>query len=141
MRITEQGIHLMDVQILEQKIGDAWQAHRAGNQAQSVELFEQVLNDLEQLTDADLKISKIRLEADAHYGLGLALRARGNRDAAIRSFQAAHQLCQERYQKLASHPDSQTYSNNLGTMEDDRYMMLLVMIGQRLRELGASVPD
>jgi tetratricopeptide (TPR) repeat protein len=131
----------MNVQTLEQKIGDAWQAHRSGDQAEAVKIFEQTLDNLEQITDRDSKASRVRLEIDARYGLGLALRASGSPDAAIRNFQTAYQLCQERYHKLASHPDSQAHGNNLGAMEDDRYLMLMVMIGQRLRELGASVPN
>lgn len=130
----------MNVQNLEQKIGDAWQAHRSGAQDEAVELFEQVLSNLEQLTDRDHKVSRVRLEIDTRYGLGLALRASGKPDAAVSSFQAAYQMCQERHQKFVDHSDSSSQGSDLEAMEDDRYMMLLVMIGQRLRELGASMP-
>jgi len=131
----------MNVQQFEQKIGDAWQAHRSGQQAQAVQLFETILSELDSLVDKDSKTSRTRLEVDARYGLGLALRAQGNQQAAISSLQAAYSLCQESHQTFANHPDFQAQGNDRGTYEDDRYMMLLVMLGQRLRELGASVPS
>lgn len=101
-------------------IGRAWGAHRANRNAEAIKDFEQVLK-------AD------RENVDGYYGLGLAQRASGQAAAAQASFEKALQLSQQK--KAAIQGVKQ--ENNVESYEDDRYMMLIRMISQRLEELKA----
>jgi tetratricopeptide (TPR) repeat protein len=103
-------------------IGKAWGAHRAGNNTEAIRDFEQVLK-------ADKE------NVDAYYGLGLAQRAQGQYAAAKTAFEKALQFAQQK--KVALQGVKQ--ENNLETQEDDRYMMLIRMLNQRLEELSAKM--
>jgi hypothetical protein len=82
-------------------------------------------------------------EVDALYGLGLPRKPTAEQ-AAIKSFKKALALSKELVTKAPS-PDSEVF----GEVEDmlvargrnDRYMMLVRMIKQRLAELNAPVAD
>jgi tetratricopeptide (TPR) repeat protein len=103
-------------------IGKAWGAHRAQRNGEAIRDFEQVLKSDNQ-------------NVDAYYGLGLAQRASGQYDAARTAFEKALQLAQQKKDILQGGKQE----NNLETQEDDRYMMLIRMLNQRLEELKALV--
>lgn len=114
----------------ESLIGRAWRLHREGNNRTAIEEFEKILRT----TPNDV---------DTHYGLGLALRADGQNAAAIESFTKAMELSQRAYDasRQLSEAEGHHGSNDLETTEDDRFMMLHRMIGQRLRELGVNTGE
>lgn len=89
-------------------LGNAWAAHRLGNQDAAINGFQQIL-----------KTSPNQI--DALFGLGLAQRNAGQREAAAATFKK----CEEQVDSiLAENP------------HEDRYMMLKRMIGQRLHEMN-----
>ncbi|MBK8134929.1 MAG: tetratricopeptide repeat protein [Chloroflexi bacterium] len=100
------------------KIGDAWAMHRKGDHVNAARAFEDVLR-----TEAE--------NVDAHYGLGLAKRAAGDKSAAKASFEKAKSLAERNLAELRTNNPS----NDLKTNKDDRYMMLTRMLQQRLAEL------
>jgi tetratricopeptide (TPR) repeat protein len=100
-------------------IGQAWSLHRSGQYREAIDIFEGVIR-----SSAD--------NVDAHYGLGLAQRAAGSTEAARASFQYALDLSQQRLNHLRDGRD--TTNNNLQTIDDDRYMMLVRMLKQRIAE-------
>lgn len=109
---------------LEQRIGEAWSYHRQGDQKAAIDIFKDV-------------IQKNPKDVDANYGLGLAYRANQQNDEAVKAFQVSYDEASRRLKELRG--DEQT--NNLDTYEDDRYMMLLRMLTQRLTELNAAPTD
>jgi len=107
---------------VETHIGDAWNHLREGRQSEAISGFEKVL-------------TQIPNNVDAHYGLGLALRANGQEAQAVESFQKGLDHANAMLEAIRSQVGSE---NSLETTEDDRYMMLTRMLKQRLAELGAS---
>jgi tetratricopeptide (TPR) repeat protein len=106
------------------KIGEAWAMHRDGRNRDAIARFEEAL-------------MVVPHSADAHYGLGLALRAEGDTDRAIEMFKKSYEIAQRKLESIRSLDDvDDNIANNLDTTEDDRYMMLSRMIHQRLAELG-----
>lgn len=108
----------MAVDEISKMIGDAWELHRKGDHAAARQLFEDVLH-----RDAE--------SVDAHYGLGLVKRASGDKPGARTSFERSQTLAQSMLDSLRAGRDS----NDLSTTKDDRYMMLLRMIEQRIAEV------
>ncbi len=111
-----------------QDIGNAWAAHRSGDQQSAIDGFERTL-------------SRQPDSVDAHYGKGLALRKLGRNDDAIQSFQTALELAQAALiavRKVSDTSGNLNTSNELGSTDDDRYMMLIRMLKQRLEELGST---
>lgn len=108
----------MAIDEISKMIGDAWELHRKGDQAASQRLFEDVLQ-----RDAE--------SVDAHYGLGLVKRASGDKTGARTAFERSHSLAKTMLESLRAGRDT----NDLSTTKDDRYMMLLRMIEQRLAEV------
>lgn len=114
---------------IAQEIGSAWAAHREGNQEQALKGFEQA-------------ISRQPDSVDAHYGMGLVLRKLNKDDAALQSFQKALELAQEALsalRRVAEAGGQAGTGNDLGSTEDDRYMMLIRMLKQRVVEMGGTV--
>ncbi len=103
---------------LSKMIGDAWEAMRNGNPKGAQETFRRVLNDDNE-------------NIDAHYGLGLALRAAGDKVSAKSSFETSLRICER---ELAAIRKGER-ANDLMTTRDDRYMMLIRMLGQRIAEV------
>lgn len=104
----------------EAKITEAWTLQRKGDNEGSARLFEQVL--------------AVRPEdVDAHYGLALAKRASGEYQTATASLQKALTISEERLEELRG----KTVDNDLATNRDDRYLMLIRMIKQRIVEVEA----
>lgn len=93
------------------QLGRAWAQHRENNHAAAIAEFKTILGQSSE-------------NIDALYGLGLALRAHGQRADAISTFQSAFALVMLALQE------------NPG---EDRYEMLQRMIAQRLNELDAGV--
>lgn len=110
----------------EERIGEAWRLHRVGDNPAAIDIFKDILSKAPKLVDA-------------HYGLGLALRADGKNDEAVKSFQEALTLAQGTLNAVDTAAESEGHrgTNNLDSYEDDRYLMLVRMIEQRLSELGA----
>lgn len=108
------------------QIGQAWALHRAGRNGEAIAEFESI-------------ISIAPESIDAHYGLGLAQRADGQLERAIETFRKARHIAEEAYSAVRTVSEVKgnvVRSNDLSSSDDDRYMMLLRMIGQRLAELG-----
>ncbi|MCA9915609.1 MAG: tetratricopeptide repeat protein, partial [Anaerolineae bacterium] len=97
----------------EERIGEAWRLHRKGDNAAAEKIFSEILD-------------KAPKHLDALYGLGLARRANGNLSGAAEAFQAALQLAKDAYNAVdtASVIDGNKGTNDLGTYEDDRFLML-----------------
>ncbi|MCU0496594.1 MAG: tetratricopeptide repeat protein [Anaerolineae bacterium] len=105
---------------VDSMIGRGWAAHREGRNGDAIADFEKVLR-----TDAN--------NVDAHYGLGLAHRANGSLEQARVALEKSLEVCRKNLSELRG----ERKENNLSTYEDDRYMMLIRMISQRLDELKA----
>jgi Tfp pilus assembly protein PilF len=99
-------------------VGDGWEAVRKGDARAALDVFRRVLNDDNE-------------NVDAHYGLGLAQRASGDNVSAKTSFETAKRIA-ERELALIRKGGS---SNDLSTTRDDRYMMLIRMLEQRISEV------
>lgn len=110
----------------EERIGEAWQQHRAGNNVKAIEIFQEILN-------------RTPNNLDALYGMGLARRANKQADEAIKVFKQAQDLAQSALAAVetAAAVDGHVGTNDLSSYEDDRFLMLSRMIKQRLAELGA----
>lgn len=91
-----------------EKIGSAWARHRQGSQDNAIADFAALLRQ---------EPGSI----DALYGMGLAQRSAGQKDAAIKTFQECLTLVNR---GLADAPG------------DDKYEILQRMVSQRLAELG-----
>jgi len=103
------------------QIGKAWGNLRQGNHDEALSTFETILKDAPK-------------NVDAYYGLGLAQMKAGQESKAIETFQKALETAQELLQAIRG----QMGGTNIETIEDDRYMMLLRMIQQRLNEMGVQ---
>jgi tetratricopeptide (TPR) repeat protein len=104
----------------EAQIGKAWGLHREGRNTEAIREFQQVLTSAPE-------------SVDAHYGLGLALRANGQYDAAEETFRQALSLTKNRQEGVKKPIEKQ--NDELMYSEADRFMMLNRMITQRLDEL------
>ena len=106
----------------KERIGEAWQMHRNGNNAGAIEIFEDIIRSSPE-------------ELDALYGLGLAQRSDGNDESATESFNKALTIAKDRLAELDG--GKEVAQNLLDSEEDDRLLMLSRMISQRLEELEA----
>lgn len=111
----------------EERLGEAWAKHRSGDNTGAIAIFQDIL-------------SKRPKHLDALYGLGLAQRANGDTASAIEAFQSALALAKDALSAVdtTSVVDGYSGGNDLDTYEDDRFVMLQVMIKQRLAELDAQ---
>ena len=105
-------------------VSNAWRYQREHQASTAVTEFEKILNQ-----DAH--------NIDALYGLGLALRDSGKKEAAVEKFQQVLELVESA--AVARRPvlTGQEEVRLANTPDDDRYMMLARMIKQRLTELKA----
>lgn len=112
------------------QIGKAWGYHHQGRNNDAIREFETIL-------------ASAPGDVDALYGLGLAQKADGQNEAAIKSFRKALGLAKELV--TAAPPVAETRGQVEDTLVargvNDRYMMLVRMIKQRLAELKAPVSD
>lgn len=99
------------------KIGDGWALVAKGDYSGAINTFNDVIR-----SDAH--------NIDGYYGLGVAQRASGDKAGAKASFEKAKALSEQMLAELR-HGKS---SNDLMTSRDDRYMMLIRMLQQRLAE-------
>jgi Flp pilus assembly protein TadD len=96
-------------QSLDEKIGEAWKTHYAGQDAAAIEQFKRLV---EEAPD----------NIDAHWGLGLSYRNVGNKTNAVEVFQKVKQLI--------------TANLETNTGEFERYVMLNRMVDQQLAQIG-----
>lgn len=111
----------------EERIGQAWNLHRNQEYRAALDIFTEILR-------------KTPNNIDALYGQGLALVGSGDKAAASESFTKALDLAKASLQAVdvTSVVDGHHGGNDLDTYEDDRYLMLVRMLGQRLEEIGKS---
>lgn len=111
---------------VNKQIGEAWKLHREGKNSEAIKEFERVINIAHD-------------SVDAHYGLGLALRADGSDAKATEAFQTAYRLTKDALKSVRAIAEAEgTIGNNMNSLEDDRYMMLTRMLKQRLNEMGVT---
>lgn len=110
-----------------ERIGEAWRLHRDGSNDKAISIFKEI-------------IQKTPDNVDAHYGLGLAQKASGDKASAADAFQKALNLAEAALNavKTASNVEGHHGTNDLDTNEDDRYMMLSRMLKQRLEDVGVE---
>lgn len=109
---------------VDAQVGEAWGQLREGKVNEAINAYARILQTVPN-------------HVDAHYGMGLAQRAAGREADAVESFQRALEVSKEMLAALRSQSGAEN-QNNLQMSEDDRYMMLIRMIGQRLAELGVE---
>ncbi|MCB9454600.1 MAG: tetratricopeptide repeat protein [Anaerolineaceae bacterium] len=112
-------------------ISQAWNLYRQGQPDTAIVEFERILS-----ADRD--------NVDALYGIGLAQRAAGQYEAAVKSFETALQLVKAISEKQTAtrrevYGDKLATQNDPSTPEDDRYMMLVRMLTQRVTESKAAL--
>ena len=110
-----------------ERVSNAWRAHRDGNNKEAIRQFDEVI-----------RVSPENV--DAHYGMGLALKADGDASQAADAFRAALGYADAALTavRTASSVEGHHGGNDLDTNDDDRYMMLSRMIRQRLDDVGAA---
>ncbi|MCU0476824.1 MAG: hypothetical protein MUC99_12075 [Anaerolineae bacterium] len=101
-------------------LGDGWDALRNKKSSAALDVFRRVLNEDKE-------------NIDAHYGIGLAQRLNGDKPAARTAFETALRITEAALDELRKG----STSNDLSTSRDDRYMMLIRMLGQRVAEVSA----
>ena len=109
---------------LAAQIGQAWRYQREGKADAAIAEYERILKQ-----DAD--------NMDALYGMGLAQRAAGKFEAAIRYFERCQELVAAAIAARGVVRGDAIHLAN--TPEDDRYMMLNRMIKQRLSEINTTL--
>jgi tetratricopeptide (TPR) repeat protein len=120
------------------RVGDAWGMLREGQHTAAMAEFERIIGQKPE-------------EIDAQYGMGLALKAAGQREAAITAFQKALKLVDSKLSPTAADKystievETETLQealteDTLITGKHDRFTMLKRMTTQRLTELGVNVP-
>jgi tetratricopeptide (TPR) repeat protein len=102
--------------------------HRDGDNQGAIDAFDEV-------------IAASPDSVDAHYGIGLAHKARGDSKAAADSFQRALSITEQALTavQVTSHAEGQHGANDLETNYDDRYMMLTRMLKQRIEDVGGVI--
>ncbi|QPC80719.1 tetratricopeptide repeat protein [Phototrophicus methaneseepsis] len=110
----------------EERIGQAWALHRQKDYKAALDIYEEILR-------------KTPNNIDALYGKGLSLVSTGDKPGAAEAFTKALDLAKASLQAVdvTSVVDGHHGSNDLDTYEDDRYLMLVRMINQRLDEVKA----
>lgn len=96
-------------QSLDEKIGEAWKAHYAGQDAAAIEQFKRL-------------VAEAPDNIDAHWGLGLSYRNAGNKTSAIEEFQKIKQLVKDQLERESAQPE--------------RFVMLNRMAEQQLTQIG-----
>lgn len=118
----------MVTQHTEQRIGEAWRLHRNHDYQGAIRMYEDILKSAPN-------------HVDVLYGLGLAQKSLGNTSDAIKSFHRSLDIARGalRGVRTAASADGVVGANDIESAEDDRYMMLVRMIKQRLAELGVDM--
>ena len=106
---------------VDDQVRRAWQQQRAGDSRAAVDAFAQIVK-----SHPD--------DIDARYGLGLSLKSAGNPDEAISSFRSALQLVEEG-QRVEGEKQTSGEDDRLRSPEDDRLIMLSLMLTQRIGEI------
>jgi tetratricopeptide (TPR) repeat protein len=103
-------------------ISRAWNLQREGKASAAVTEFQKI-------------VQQHPKDIDAAYGLGLAQKASGQVEDAIRTFTVALGLINDSKQTYESSRVRNSEQDNIKTPEDDRFQMLSRMVNQRLTEL------
>jgi len=113
---------------INQQVGQAWKMHREGDNRGAVDEFNRILQSAQD-------------NVDAYYGLGLALRADGQKEKSKEAFQKAYDLSQQALEAVRKLNDAEGSggATEIGSTEQDRFMMLTRMLSQRLSEVGVKV--
>ncbi len=111
---------------LDERIGEAWRLYRANDTVSAIEMFKQI-------------ISEAPDSVDGYYGLGLAQKASKDTAGAASSFQQALRLARTALEAYTRHEHEEGHRvSAVNSTDDDRMMMLIRMLGQRLTEVGAA---
>ncbi len=121
----------MTSQEISRLIGEAWRTHRAKDHRSAVKAFRNLLLEIQKMSNSE---ETLHHTVDIYYGLGLAERAAGNRAEALEAFNKSLTMANDILNMVS--PDG---INNLKDEEDDRFMMLGVMLKQRIAETDATV--
>jgi tetratricopeptide (TPR) repeat protein len=117
--------------IMSTPMSHAWNFLREGKPESAIPEFERILNDNHE-------------DVDALYGLGLAQRKVGQYEASVKAFETAFQLVKlisdrQMSERREVYGDKLATQNDPSKPEDDRNMMLLRMLSQRLAESKAAL--
>ncbi|MCB9452067.1 MAG: tetratricopeptide repeat protein [Anaerolineaceae bacterium] len=112
-------------------MSNAWKQYRQGQPDAAISEFERIL-------------SEDKTNVDALYGIGLAQRAAGKYEVALESFQTALDIvktvsAQQMEARRAAYGDKLATQNDPTSSEDDRYLMLLRMLTQRVSETKTAL--
>lgn len=107
------------------EIGKAWAYQREGQTKQAAAAFEVILKQ-----DPN--------NIDANYGLGLAQKVIGDNQSATQTFNTTLNLIKDSISVENSRRDKDNPEDNVRTPEDDRLMMLLRMVEQRISEVQSK---
>lgn len=111
---------------LDERIGEAWRLYRATDILSAIDMFKEI-------------IAEVPDSVDGYYGLGLAQRANGDKAGAASSFQQAMRLARTALEAYTRQEEEAGHrGNSISSYDDDRMMMLIRMLGQRLAEVGAA---
>lgn len=106
-------------------VSRAWNLQREGQSSTAVTEFQKIFQQHPK-------------DIDAAYGLGLAQKASGHVEDAIRTFQIALELIEDNKRTYEASRSRSPEQDNIKTPEDDRFQMLSRMVKQRLAELQTS---
>lgn len=107
------------------EIGKAWGYQREGRGKEAAAAFEVILKQNPN-------------NIDANYGLGLALKANRDYQAAAHTFNTTLNLIKDSISVEQTRRTKDNPEDNVRTPEDDRLMMLQRMVEQRLAEVQTS---
>ena len=114
-----------------ERISEAWRLHREGRHDRAIEMFQDLIKTAPE-------------NVDAYYGLGLTYKAAGSSAAAAAAFQTGLGYAEQAYSaaRQVSTAEGHHGASDLDTDDDDRFMMLVRMLKQRLAEVsGQESPD
>ncbi|MBZ0299807.1 MAG: tetratricopeptide repeat protein [Anaerolineae bacterium] len=100
----------------------AWNYQRDGRSDAAITEFQKI-------------IQQYPKDIDANYGLALAQKAVGQKEAAVATFRVALDLIDQSKQAYEASRERTADTDNIKTPEDDRFQMLDRMVKQRLAEL------
>ncbi len=103
-------------------VSRAWNLQREGRSSAAVTEFQKV-------------VQQHPKDIDANYGLGMAQKASGQVEDAIRTFKIALELIEDNKNTYETSRVRNPEQENIKTPEDDRFQMLSRMVNQRLSEL------
>lgn len=116
---------------MTQLIGEAYNLQRQHDFSASASAFRDLLKEMRAMSASEVTTQQT---LDVYYGLGLAERALGNHSAALEAFQKSLVLADDALDMVSA----AGVGSDLKNEEDDRFMMMGVMIKQRMAEMGVT---